>query len=207
MMSSEAPTKFSISLGTVKNPPAPPKPTKRPYTAIQQDSDNEEDTSIAQPLTVSHFDSSTGSTLEANHNRKVIPAQAGRSWRDESRRKKQRNGVPEDAHGNGMATNKEKTNGQTPSAITFGLNVMQKRPEEASPEDETSAASHSSATTTDDQRAFAALTGEKTHSIRVVSASNEDEAFRRDYGSAPDMATLAEYEAMPIEEFGAALLR
>ncbi|TKA72785.1 hypothetical protein B0A49_03539 [Cryomyces minteri] len=106
-----------------------------------------------------------------------------------------------------MATNKEKTNGQTPSAITFGLNVMQKRPEEASPEDETSAASHSSATTTDDQRAFAALTGEKTHSIRVVSASNEDEAFRRDYGSAPDMATLAEYEAMPIEEFGAALLR
>ncbi|KAK5149193.1 hypothetical protein LTR04_007357 [Oleoguttula sp. CCFEE 6159] len=117
-----------------------------------------------------------------------------------------------------MATNKEKTNGQTPSAITFGLNVMQKRPEEASPEDESTgdrngateqqvAASHSSTTTTDDQRAFAALTGEKPHSTRVVSAINEDEAFRRDYDSTPDMATLAEYEAMPIEEFGAALLR
>lgn len=36
---------------------------------------------------------------------------------------------------------------------------------------------------------------------------SEEEAFQRDYRSAPDMATLEQYAAVPVEEFGAALLR
>ena len=35
----------------------------------------------------------------------------------------------------------------------------------------------------------------------------EDDAFRRDFRDAPDESTLDEYETMPIDEFGAALLR
>jgi hypothetical protein len=35
----------------------------------------------------------------------------------------------------------------------------------------------------------------------------EDDAFRRDFHNAPNESTLEDYEAMPIEEFGAALLR
>ncbi|KAI9851700.1 MAG: hypothetical protein M1838_003038 [Thelocarpon superellum] len=36
---------------------------------------------------------------------------------------------------------------------------------------------------------------------------NEDDAFKADVSSRPDMATLEDYAAVPVEEFGAALLR
>lgn len=40
-----------------------------------------------------------------------------------------------------------------------------------------------------------------------ISGANEDGSFRSDVASRPDSASLDEYAAVPIEEFGAALLR
>jgi len=40
-----------------------------------------------------------------------------------------------------------------------------------------------------------------------VAGINEDDAFRNDVASRPDMASLEDYAAVPVEEFGAALLR
>lgn len=44
-------------------------------------------------------------------------------------------------------------------------------------------------------------------SSRVVTGISEDGAFRADVLSRPDSASLADYAAVPVEEFGAALLR
>ena len=42
---------------------------------------------------------------------------------------------------------------------------------------------------------------------RVTNGINEDDAFRIDLESRPDSSTLDDYAAVPVEEFGAALLR
>ena len=61
---------------------------------------------------------------------------------------------------------------------------------------------------TADEEAMARLLGEKHKSNLVVPIVNsEEEAFQRDVEEAPDMASLDAYAAMPIEEFGSALLR
>jgi len=51
--------------------------------------------------------------------------------------------------------------------------------------------------------------GKKSEYIieKQTAPRTEDDVFREDFRTAPDESTLADYEAMPIEEFGAALLR
>ncbi|KAI9735791.1 MAG: hypothetical protein M1818_006400 [Claussenomyces sp. TS43310] len=76
---------------------------------------------------------------------------------------------------------------------------------------------------TDDERAIEALMGiegDKKHPDLVIPAvgtdldgeslsppGNEEDAFRRAIRNAPDVSTLEDYERVPVEEFGAALLR
>ncbi len=81
---------------------------------------------------------------------------------------------------------------------------------------------------TDDELALVALTSEKTsrrsnlilpaldstqdgdpigRTSRSTPGLNEDDAFRVDVLSRPDSASLEDYAAVPVEEFGAALLR
>jgi len=65
---------------------------------------------------------------------------------------------------------------------------------------------------TADEEAIAALTGErnaKKGPDLVIQAQplSEEEAYRRSVAAAPDPSTLEDYERVPVEEFGAALLR
>ncbi|KAL3418187.1 pre-mRNA-splicing factor SPP2 [Phlyctema vagabunda] len=72
---------------------------------------------------------------------------------------------------------------------------------------------------TDNELALEALLGvetEKKGPALVIAAServdegpplNEADAYRRAIASAPDVSTLEDYERVPVEEFGAALLR
>ena len=54
-------------------------------------------------------------------------------------------------------------------------------------------------------------TDDRTKTKRVIAQEankvTEDDAFDKDFRSAPDVSTLEDYEDMPVEEFGAALLR
>lgn len=62
----------------------------------------------------------------------------------------------------------------------------------------------------DSEARAALLMGNSSKSIdaaRTITALSEDEALRRDADSRPDAPTLADYSKMPVEEFGAALLR
>jgi hypothetical protein len=75
---------------------------------------------------------------------------------------------------------------------------------------------------TDDELALAALLGQKAEkkgpdlviptmteesSDRYAAPISEEDAYRKAIREAPDVSTLEDYERVPIEEFGAALLR
>ncbi|KAK7532183.1 putative G-patch domain protein [Phyllosticta citribraziliensis] len=215
MAPSSAPAKFSLAFGSKKSPA--PANKKRPHSTLQ---DSDDDEAAPQPQTVSHFDNSAGGAIDSNKKTPtnlplVISRLPNRDWRAESQTKRQRSLLPhhQNAHPN---TQLEHAEEQKP---VYGLNVINK--DTATPAAETPDAPESRAddasrraTTepaepkTDEQLAIEALTGNRPKSELVLPAvETEEQAFRRDYESAPDMASLNEYEAVPVEEFGAALLR
>ena len=218
--------KFSLALGAKKNASSKkttaPTNLKRPISALN---DEEEDNNAPKVQEVSHFDASAGGAISIDAQQDkgplVIPRRPNRDWREESRRKRQRNTLPaetEQTRANGSSANEKKdtVNG---GRIAYGLTVIEnKEQQDEDPTDkgERNGASSEPATAetaqpapkTDDQLALEALLGEKPKSTLVLPAVvTEEQAFKRDYDSAPDMATLEEYEAVPVEEFGAAFLR
>ncbi|KAI0758564.1 DExH-box splicing factor binding site-domain-containing protein [Trametes elegans] len=72
------------------------------------------------------------------------------------------------------------------------------------------------ATETDDQRALRAIlvsaagggdAGLDGPQIDVIPAPSEDDAYKQDVEELPESAMLADYERVPVSQFGAALLR
>lgn len=153
----------------------------------------------------------------------MIPAQGNRDWREESRRKRQRSGLP---GGGDRSKGKSENGGQDADGAggendgvkgmpkAFGLTVMERRQDagddgqevDGQKPEKTAADAEPAREQTLEDRAIASLLGHKTDSALVVPVT-EDDAFRADYSEAPDMASLDAYAAMPIEDFGAALLR
>ena len=218
--------KFSLALGAKKNAGSKkttaPTNLKRPISALN---DEEEDNNAPKVQEVSHFDANAGGAIDVNAQQDkgplVIPRRPNRDWREESRRKRQRNTLPaetEQTRANGSSANEKKdtVNG---GRIAYGLTVIEnKEQQDEDPTDKgerngalsepATAETVQPAPKTDDQLALEALLGEKPKSTLVLPAVvTEEQAFKRDYDSAPDMATLEEYEAVPVEEFGAAFLR
>lgn len=64
---------------------------------------------------------------------------------------------------------------------------------------------------TEDQKALRLLlSGTEegaTRRVEIIPAVTEDDAFKQDVGELPESATLDDYERVPVEDFGAALLR
>ena len=94
--------------------------------------------------------------------------------------------------------------------VKFGLqlnttkkNISDTKPKEANLEPE-----KPQVQLTEDQVAIEALLGNNPNgNANTTIIAPEDAAFQTDYASAPDVATLDEYLSVPVEEFGAALLR
>ncbi|KAF2456732.1 DExH-box splicing factor binding site-domain-containing protein [Lineolata rhizophorae] len=206
-----APAKFSLALGA-KKATAPPSASRRPKSTLR-DSDDEDETPRAQHI--SHFDQAAGGaydveTREPEKKPLVIEAQPNRNWRDETKRRRQRSSLPGEA---GSATgDAAEKRGDTlnggPQA--YGLTVVSSKQDSRDGEGSTAVEEHKpepAKQLTEDERALAALLGEKAGSNLTIPAVDEDEAFRTDYRDAPDVPTLQDYAAVPIEEFGAALLR
>lgn len=213
--------KISLALGGAKKgKPAPTNGIKRSRAALHDGEDEEQVNGKAQ--TVSHFDRSAGGAIdEANKPKKeqplVIKPQANRDWREASQRNK-RQKVPEALQQNGREAEIEAM--ERANKPKFGLNVKegaegaaeseamdveglehaQQVPLEANGE-------ASAKQKTDEELAMDALLGKTTKSDLVLPAMTEEEAFERDFRSAPDMSTLEEYARVPVEQFGAALLR
>lgn len=167
----------------------------------------------------------------------VIAGQKNRDWREESRRKRGRNLLPAEvqATGSGQYSSGKDAVERDVASRGFGLSfvtaevrdkdgdvtMVEAQIAKEAPEQEASGAR------TADEEAMEALLGNtgKTSTLvlpairtdddvdvaqsgRLIGlGGHEDDSFRSDVASRPDSASLDEYAAVPIEEFGAALLR
>jgi len=223
MAPAEEAQKVSLSLGRLKRAPAPTNGVKRSRDAFRDDGDDDE---IEERVSkVSHFDSKAGGAVDES-NRKaekaplVIATQANRDWKDAAnKRRRQKHGLPAEAERTGIdATTGESVNGTTEPAKTHGFNAGLQIPnrdanealaeveqtQEVAPEPTAEA---SVAQKTEDEEAMDALLGRTKKSELVVPALTEEDVFDNDVKEAPDMATLEDYNRVPVEQFGAAMLR
>ncbi|KAK4546066.1 hypothetical protein LTR36_002203 [Oleoguttula mirabilis] len=218
--------KISLALGGAKklSKPAPTNGVKRSHAALRDDDDDVPDEGKAQ--IVSHFDKSAGGAIdEANRKREtgplVIAPQANRDWKDSSKRRKQRHGLPAEAQQN--VVTEEAIKELEANKPAFGLNVTKRDNDDGEPiinghdvQAEAEATQQqapepngeaSVKIKTDDELAMDALLGKTTKQDLVLPAMNEEQAFEQDFRTAPDMASLDDYVRVPVEQFGAALLR
>lgn len=166
----------------------------------------------------------------------VILGQKNRDWREESR-KKGRNLLPNEVQSAKVGKDffTEKTLGANGALQDFGLNFVKAAVEDNDGDVtmveartlEVIAQGCAPKAKTVDEEALEALmgNGSKTSTLvlPVIPANDadnntqngsftrlgasEDDSFRSDVASRPDSASLDDYAAVPIEEFGAALLR
>jgi hypothetical protein len=223
MAPAEEKQKVSLSLGRLKKAPAPTNGVKRSRDAFRDDGDDDE---VEQRVSkVSHFDSKAGGAVDES-NRKaekaplVIATQANRDWKKAANeRRRQKHGLPAEAERTGMdGAIGGSGNGTTEPSKTYGLNAgLQtsnrdanealaevEQTQEVAPEPTAEA---SVAQKTADEEAMDALLGRTKKSELVVPALTEEDVFDNDVKEAPDMATLDDYNRVPVEQFGAAMLR
>ena len=201
-MTDPAPPKISLSFSTKKlgsgTKPAPVNGVKRPATVLFSADDNNHDETKHQEVT--HFDQAAGGAINtakptADRGPRIIPYL-----------KRQRGFIPE--------VPKEERDYTPPKEerkqIHYGLNVRAKSPEE--PVIDTNGGEQEKEPVVEkslDEQAIDALLGKASvdTSHIIPHAVSDEEAFRRDYDEAPPVPTEDDYDAVPVEGFGAALLR
>jgi hypothetical protein len=220
--------KISLSLGGSKKP-APSNGVKRPHAALR---DHEPEDGVISGATqrVSHFDRDAGGAVDDSRIVEdkcplVIAPQHNRDWKEASvRNKRLRYAQVADAERARNDNEEVDVEAKEASKPVFGLNIAKRKDDEATeatnghattdgadgPQD--SSGDHSNddppiKQLTADEEAMNALLGNAKQPSLVLPAMSEEQAFERDYQSAPDMASLADYDRVPVEEFGAALLR
>jgi hypothetical protein len=218
----------SSSKSTSRPSPPPTKRsngTKRDHTALLDDASDDEDTTPAKRQTITHFDTAVGGAINAQAVKKeekgplVITALANRDWREASKRQRaQKYGISDaqldarkeqlvEGNAQGADTVVKETD-----AVKYGLNVF--APSAAAPEDVTQEEQQQEEEETPqhktaDQLAIDALTGAAPVSTLTIpaAATTEEDAFASTFHSAPPAPTLSDYTAVPVEEYGAAMLR
>ena len=228
---------FSISFGSKPKTSAPTKVNtkKRSYSAlVADDSGGENDEPEGKSLLVSSFDHSAGGAItlgsgdDSKRQALVIPSQKNRDWREGARGSRGKNLLPPEEQarraGNGVA--REDGYQTEEKQASYGLVVPPSLEETDVHEPETkldgdpakNEAGSAERPKTEDEEALDALMGKTKKSTLVIEGSNasddrfasratDEDAFRSDVAGRPDSSSLADYDAVPIEEFGAALLR
>lgn len=220
-MTSEAPSqKISLALGSKKKTPAPTNGVKRNHAQLAEQDDDDE--GEGREATVSHFDSKAGGAVDeakpkVDKGPLVIARQENRNWKEAAANKRRRRdgGAP---HVEAEADQANGTFNEERAKPAYGLVVQDRRQSEDAQDDASPPTGAqevppepngevSTAKKTADELAMDALLGKKTEMGLTIPAVTEEEVYKDDYTSAPDMATLAEYDAVPVEQFGAAMLR
>lgn len=164
----------------------------------------------------------------------VIQSRTNKNWREEIRRKKGKNLLPAEVQAlrSGQDLTHSNTTEHDARPREFGLSVVQKIAENKENDVNMVGVQVLSLSTNGgptapksaDEEAIEALTGNSLKKSTLVlprrslspetiqflptqSPMNEDELFRWDVASRPDSAKLQDYVAVPVDEFGAALLR
>ncbi|KAK6431578.1 DNA primase large subunit Spp2 [Oleoguttula sp. CCFEE 5521] len=206
-----APQKISLGLGGIRKAPAPTNGVKRSHAALQETGDDED---VQERATkVSHFDSKAGGAIDEGQKDDVkgpliIARQANRNWKDSAKtRRGQSNGISKAQ--TVLERSREETVdvNPTPRIVLRAKQADSDKPTVNGMLPEAPAEAAESAPRSTVDRAMDALLGKETKSTLVVPAVTEDEAFAQDITTAPDMATLDDYARVPVEQFGAAMLR
>ena len=228
---------ITISFGPPKpKGPSIPAPKKRPHSALADHSDGEDEGQPAAEL-VSGFDQSGAVVTDRRKEEKellIIPALKNRDWREESRKKRRKNLLPaevqaaqSEAYEESKAPQVERDEVSKQSGISFvqkdqdGDTTMAEGQTSQHPPEQVAKVPKM-----EDEEAMEALLGGEKKSNLIVPAlkddnrdgynledsanedyTNEDDRFRADVASRPDVSTLDEYAAIPVEGYGAALMR
>lgn len=147
----------------------------------------------------------------------VIARQGNRDWKAQARAHRGgRDLLPPEARAKRAGADIAETEpADQDKGIKWGLTIMEKKkaddgetdeaPADPTPAKDTQAKHDEEPAPTADDEALDALLGRKPKAQKTIPS--ETDAFQRDMNVAGDASTLADYEAMPVEEFGAALLR
>ena len=219
---------FSSKIKTTTSSALVANPRKRPRSSLAEDSDSEGHERTGHgPQLVSGFDHSAGGAIGENKLKEpkaplVIQRQSNRNWREESRRKRGRNLLPVEERAARASIVVDGDDTGSGERETFGLTIVKRNNDV---EVQTIQAGEgnqpeSVAKTADEEALEALLEGKKKSNLVLPAISsgdygderfegrpNEDDSFKSDIASRPDSASMDEYNAVPIEEFGAALLR
>ena len=224
---------ISKSKASLSATPQPSNPKKRPHSSLA-DSDSEIEVIDREPQLVAAFDHSAGGAIGINGVEKpkaplVIHGPKNRDWRDEARRKKSKNILPAEVQAarsgsvlDGGDADRDEMSKE--GGLTFFKRAILDGDGDLKMEDTHTPAVAEMGTKprTADEEALAVLLGDNEKKSTLVlptidsnaSPNNqptipasEDSLFRSDVASRPDMASLSAYAAVPVEEFGAALLR
>ncbi|KAM0349415.1 hypothetical protein ACHAPU_003824 [Fusarium lateritium] len=146
----------------------------------------------------------------------VIARQANRDWKSEAKaQRKGKNLLPEEARQQQNGTTVETEPADQDKGLKWGLTIKDKTEDDNkdaepdhhahdSPKEDVNRVPIPKRTT--DDAAMDALLGNTEEDEKIIHLTEED-AYRRDVQEAGEASTLDDYEAMPVEEFGAALLR
>ena len=210
-------------------------PKKRLHsTFIEGDHDAEENERSGKSVAINTFDQDGGhghSISQKPPTEYIIPPQKNVDWRDAIKRKRNLLPAEEQARRNGTTASANNEDDKTENEPIYGLNIVQKATvksgqdgtvHEQATEDEATAMQGIITTQTPDEDALAALLGKKEArgpeitrlldtrpELGTPESAQKPEAddFRSDLELRPEPASMADYEAMPIEHFGSALLR
>ena len=144
----------------------------------------------------------------------VIARQPNRDWRSSARAQKGRNLLPEEARAQQNGTTIETEPADQDKGLKWGLTIKEKTDDskdvESNYDDDQEPSEDNDKKPPPkrsvDDEAIDALLGKKEEEDKIIHPTEED-AYRRDIHEAGEASTLDDYEAMPVEEFGAALLR
>ncbi|RGP71504.1 pre-mrna-splicing factor spp2 [Fusarium longipes] len=147
----------------------------------------------------------------------VIARQANRDWRSEAKaQRKGKNLLPEEARAQQDGTTVETEPADQDKGLKWGLTIKEKAMNDEkdvneSPRDEMAPNQDDNdkeppPKRSADDEAIDALLGKREEEEKIIHPTEED-AYRRDIQETGEASTLDDYEAMPVEEFGAALLR
>ncbi|UKZ71838.1 uncharacterized protein TrAtP1_012782 [Trichoderma atroviride] len=207
---------------------------KRPHSHAlggDSDSDSEDDRRRGRHEAITGFGADGAETKRKRQKEEkkvyVIERQSNRSWKDEVRSHRQsKNLLPAEARAQQNAVTAETEPASQDTSLKWGLTIKEKKPasEDQAPAESNAQASDDEmreassgegegdaapAERTADDEAMDALLGKTTEDKKIITAGQptEDDAYRRDVESSGAVSSLQDYEDMPVEEFGAALLR
>jgi len=224
---------FALGSNSASVKPKAPAPSSRPsngvkrsHAALHDESDSDDENRRKQAVT--HFGSGGAVNIHKPKVEKkalVIQPQKNRDWKEASRsntNNRSRHAGQTAEQPLSLAEREAQIRAiEDSNRPTYGLNTFERREAEEredgvsgtdqQPEvqNEEVVVTEPARQITDDERALQALLGNQPESDLLIpaTAATEEEAFQRDFRSAPEMATLDQYKAVPVEEFGAALLR